>query len=432
MKTQHRIHSPFSPWLGVTLLLAALLPNAESQAQVTLTLKGSYSEPGYGGYFVEVKGTYAYVSVHGNGTVTPDWGLLVIDVSDPTQPRRVGFYETSSGSWFWMSGNYAYLATFAGFSPAGWVPDGLVVLDIKEPAQPRPVGSYPLDGYYPNVDVVGSYAYVWQSNGSGDLGSSLQVVDVNDPANPVKVGSYETTSGVSGLRVVGKYAYLCHGYDHHGLEIIDVSDPVNPRPVGRDDGVNCGGVQVVGNFAYLSVYAVLPRAYSLHVMDVSDPSKPVRVGAYPADGLRDVRVVGHYAYLTRVEGIGSLEGARSLLDVIDVTDPRHPVFAGRYRARPRSDFGDFDVIGDMVYLANLEDGERVLVILEAQFPFRFNPPLRSGDKLRLSWDGAPGIKLQTTPSLTAPNWQDVPGTDGASSVELPLTDPSAFFRLIKP
>jgi hypothetical protein len=61
-----------------------------------------------------------------------------------------------------------------------------------------------------------------------------------------------------------------------------------------------------------------------------------------------------------------------------------------------------------------------------------NPPERSGNQLRLTWNGGPGIKLQKSASLSNPAWQDVPDTDGKSSATLPLTDAAAYFRLFKP
>jgi isoquinoline 1-oxidoreductase len=58
-------------------------------------------------------------------------------------------------------------------------------------------------------------------------------------------------------------------------------------------------------------------------------------------------------------------------------------------------------------------------------------PERSGGQVRLLWKGGPGIKLQKSATLTQPVWEDVPNTDGASSISLPSTDSAAFFRLAR-
>ncbi len=54
----------------------------------------------------------------------------------------------------------------------------------------------------------------------------------------------------------------------------------------------------------------------------------------------------------------------------------------------------------------------------------------SSNKLILHWNGGPGIRLQQVTNLANPNWLDLPGTEGANSCELPMTNTAAFFRLL--
>lgn len=58
--------------------------------------------------------------------------------------------------------------------------------------------------------------------------------------------------------------------------------------------------------------------------------------------------------------------------------------------------------------------------------------VRSGGNVSISWAGAAGTKLQKSTSLTNPNWQDVPGSNGASNVIEPASDPGAYYRLVRP
>jgi hypothetical protein len=62
---------------------------------------------------------------------------------------------------------------------------------------------------------------------------------------------------------------------------------------------------------------------------------------------------------------------------------------------------------------------------------RITSIVRNGSEVVISWVGAPGVKLQKTTSLTNPNWQDVPGSTGASSVTEPTTGPAAYYRLVR-
>ena len=50
----------------------------------------------------------------------------------------------------------------------------------------------------------------------------------------------------------------------------------------------------------------------------------------------------------------------------------------------------------------------------------------------LSWLGRPGVHLQSRTSLSTGSWVDVPGTDGLSATNYPISGAIQFFRLIKP
>jgi hypothetical protein len=62
---------------------------------------------------------------------------------------------------------------------------------------------------------------------------------------------------------------------------------------------------------------------------------------------------------------------------------------------------------------------------------RITSIVRNGSQVVISWEGAPGVKLQKAPSLTHPNWQDVPGSAGASSVTETVTGAAAYYRLVR-
>jgi len=53
----------------------------------------------------------------------------------------------------------------------------------------------------------------------------------------------------------------------------------------------------------------------------------------------------------------------------------------------------------------------------------------NGTNLVVTWTGLPNVRLQKTVSVSNPNWQDVPGTLGASSFTETAPDRMAFYRL---
>jgi len=56
----------------------------------------------------------------------------------------------------------------------------------------------------------------------------------------------------------------------------------------------------------------------------------------------------------------------------------------------------------------------------------------NGDKLVLSWEGGPDIRLQESSQLSDPTWSDLGGSVGLSTMELDWNGGSRFFRLLQP
>jgi hypothetical protein len=54
-----------------------------------------------------------------------------------------------------------------------------------------------------------------------------------------------------------------------------------------------------------------------------------------------------------------------------------------------------------------------------------------GNLVTVTWNGGPGIRLQMSTTIGNAGWQDVPNTDGQSSVDLPMSNTGTFFRVIK-
>jgi len=54
----------------------------------------------------------------------------------------------------------------------------------------------------------------------------------------------------------------------------------------------------------------------------------------------------------------------------------------------------------------------------------------SSNQLSLHWNGAPGYILQQATNLANPVWQDVPGSEGMSLCQMPMTNTMAFFRVV--
>jgi len=270
------------------------------------------------------------------------------------------------------------------------------------------------------VQVVGTYAYLAGLIWTGSNFVDLAVLDVSDPAHPVLAGvSPSHFFSSTAVQVVGNYAYVIGFRDDSSddylgvLHVFEVSNPTHPlSPAGIDlGGEEARALQVVGNYAYVASDA------GLRVVNVSNPANPTPVGAYETDssGL-DVQVVGGFVYLLTQD-----------LKVIDVSNPSKPVLADQFHLAGDEDDVGLDIAGNHAYVANISG----LTILEiTQLPY-LRSVSRLGQKITLSWNGAPGLKLQRTTTLSNPVWTDVPSSEGQSSMKMPVGSGNEFFRLMR-
>ena len=331
------------PFLLLAGLVLALITGVEADEgpETEMELAGSYGTPDRA-MGVTVSGNYAYVAAGYSG-------LMVMDVSDPTNPTRVGVvhvWDENSIAYaddVVVSGNYAYVA--AGYG-------GLWVLDVSDPTNPTTVGFYDTSGYAKGVAVSGYYAYV------ADYYGGLVVVDVRNLSNPARVGSYEAISGngtmnasgiyVDDVVVSGGYTYIIAGYS--GLLKMNMSDPTNPTLVWRYDTSDYAkGVAVSGYYAYIAYHED-----GLGVVNMSNPAEPTYAGYSRGDNAYAVSVAvsGNCAYVAYHD-----EG----LVVVDVSDPRNPTYAGSW-THGSDGAQDVAVVGGYAYVAYGYDGLMVVVV----------------------------------------------------------------------
>jgi hypothetical protein len=138
---------------------------------------------------VAIAGDYAYVADFAEG-------LLVIDVTDPSNPFEVGSVDTPFLGWsVAVSGGFAYVVEYY---------FGLRVIDVSDPSTPFVVGSFeaPFPSVAIDVAVTGSYAYL------AALGGGVRVIDVGDPSSPMEVGLAYTPDIANGVAVAAGHVYV--------------------------------------------------------------------------------------------------------------------------------------------------------------------------------------------------------------------------------
>ena len=242
------------------------------------------------------------VEVSGGHALLPsgDYGLRIVDVSDPTSPTPVIDFdmpETPRGV-----GLYGEYALVTGYSPPGGF---LRLVDVRDPSDPGLAGLVDLPAMGIDVVASGPLAYVAARQ------AGLQVVDLSDPDHPVRLGQCPTTQAVD-VALSGHIALVADGPD--GLKIIDVTDPLAPALAGAFDTPGYAlGVAAFGTYAL-----VADNTAGLQLIDVRDPAHPLPVANFPTSGTANaVAVSGDLAFVATQRG----------LQILDVSDPAAPWLA---------------------------------------------------------------------------------------------------------
>ncbi len=229
-------------------------------------------------YDVAVSGDFAYAADASNG-------LRVVDVSNPSNPTQIGFYELGPNTQIQsvtLMGNYAFVPEWTVEFPTSH--GGIRVLDISIPSNPTSVGFYDLTASASGLTIEGTYGYL----AAGKAG--LRILYLGTPSSPLELGAYDigdVRENASDVAVSGSNAYIADG--ELGLRVIDVSTPSAPTEIGFYWGSSCGSVEITGDYAYISGGA-------LRVLDISTPSSPVEIGSYGTRG-GSITLVGDLVYM---------------------------------------------------------------------------------------------------------------------------------------
>jgi hypothetical protein len=314
---------------------------------------------------VAVAGSLAYIAEsYSPGDLSADrGGLRVVDITDPLNPREVGFYPLNPGSvpvteqqdapqgayGVAVLGDRAYV-TYRAFKMGA-----VHIVNVSDPSHPVAAGEYRDYIFYVSrpsaVERAGrAFVYVGTGPNSGllaldvsdpahlavladdvpgmaeavlplddrlltaDGNGGLHVASIADPAHPVEIGAYRTLGVARKVVVSGRRAYVVDGL--HDLWTFDVTDPADPAPLGAYavDG-NIQALAVQGDIAYIAA-----ETSGLLIVDLSDPSHPRRLAVYQPENLvYGVAVDGDYAYV----------GAHDFL-VLSIATPEAPTAAGRF------------------------------------------------------------------------------------------------------
>ena len=130
-------------------------------------------------------------------------GLWVVDVSDPMSPDVLGNIDTTNSQGLDLEGDRVYLA-------GGH--DVLRVFDVSDPSQPQQVGFYDFGTFNNDVAVRHGIAFV--------AADGLYVIDFSNPAVPNLIGWGDYPNGAEYVEISDGIVYVT-GESPYGLACFD-------------------------------------------------------------------------------------------------------------------------------------------------------------------------------------------------------------------
>ncbi|MCP4373585.1 MAG: hypothetical protein GY797_36595 [Deltaproteobacteria bacterium] len=337
---------------------------------------------------VVTKDNYVYIA-------TGEAGLRVFDISNPTKPTEIGTYHNqSSGVWdVVVKDNYAFILFGNCDSVYEWwfykqpdnCDDDLHILDVSNPKNIHKIGFYELPegeigSRLKKLKIMGTNIYITDGKGR------LHIVDISYPMLPAEVRildetivDFDLSNGHLILLVVnsepisqeGRITSMAY---YSRLDILDAISLQEINSHSLEFGpVEYGeGIIIIGNLAFIELdYFCANRCNILgwqHIVDISNPWVPKTVdksnpwapkaveGEYRPIQAYNVVLDDSYVYLA---------GGKTGVRIIDIEDPIHLVEVDSFGANPSKYTIDVAVSGNYIFLANGEDG---LSILQSDVP----------------------------------------------------------------
>ncbi|MEZ4660140.1 MAG: hypothetical protein R2911_21490 [Caldilineaceae bacterium] len=322
MRCFHRL---FIYLMVVATLIAACQP-LTSQSTKLLQPAGSVSSPTHSENIEligHVGGSMLSVAINGNRAfVGFSTHFVVLDISDPTQPRWMAELPISANA-IELRGPYAYIDGA----------DGLFAVDISDPEHPIQVNRLEFSSVLTAISIADAQAYLL-----GD--SKLYVVKLGTQGAMERIAELMLSVPGESIAALSGYAYIG---STQGLYVIDVRDPL--QPVTR----------AFHNFAS-TAYGVTSADGVIYFINQGQ--------LYTINGLRPTQIVsyqpidveGWIGEMIVTDGVVYLTDGGALL-IWRIADAGLPEQIGRY---PSEGLGITLAVADKrVYLVDCDEGLRI-------------------------------------------------------------------------
>jgi len=265
--------------------------------------------------------------------------FCTLNVEDPTKPISLANYSVTDGHDFEIKENIAFLSTWE---------YGIEVVDISNPSNPTKIGEY-ISESVSHLKVVEDIIYASKHNTSG---SFYEIIDISDPTQPEKVKEFCEGQGAKPF-LRGNLAYFCvrdltHSQIH--FRVYDINNPANPELISEYTSsaeIYAYDIYVENDFAY---YALANNGFL--ILDYSDIANPVEVHTYEN---------GNDIWRLYVEGdIMIVSNDYAGMKILDITNKTNPIEVASFNDGGSS--YSFVIKDRLIFVADANDAIEILEI----------------------------------------------------------------------
>lgn len=205
---------------------------------------------------VQIAGDTLIVNYEKHGPGVPERaGIQLFDISNPADPKPVGFFSTGGIGvhrvWY-TGGDYAYMSA----TPEGFTDRIMLTVDVSNPSAPREVSRWWLPGMWTaggekanwssDLRICAHHPVVWQDRAYlGFWDAGMFILDISDRAHPQQISHLAWEPSESGhthtclplpernLLVITEEATAAECQEtRRRMRMVDIRDETKPRVIG--------------------------------------------------------------------------------------------------------------------------------------------------------------------------------------------------------
>lgn len=242
-------------------------------------------------------------------------GIRILDVSDVTKPKQIGFYKCGGEMVnLYITEKRAYVSEYNG--------GAVIILDISNKKDVKYLGHVPGGNVYNFDGYKDEYLYYpgeLAETDVGGFGYGLCVADVKDPSKPKVVNVIKDGGGYP-MRVKDNLLLTSAG-------IFSLAEPSNPVLLSRWP-VRVSNFIWKNNYVY-TAWGRTGGENNFKVIDIATPSMPrvVKELTISADdslkSMRHMQIVGNKLYIASAH-------TNNCISVLDISNPANPKLISEY------------------------------------------------------------------------------------------------------